>query len=286
MIETKATARSIGRTYAAPLVFLLATSGGCGLADKLTGPDTLAIQKFVATPSQVDPGSTVMLIWDVAGAESVQISGGVGTVAAKGSFPVRPTATIDYQLTARAGTSSATATVEVRVTGTSASPSPEPSPTPSPSPSPSPSPTPSPSPSASPSPSPSPEPSPSPAPSPEPLTCGVPATFQGSCGLTIQKLDLLPSGECIELTDIRTSSDCPVSFGVPLSVSFEITASSSHNFTWNQYPRKNDVLTPASGTVSGTGTTNVTLSDIVLDTALSIEVIRGDKMYLVFSLKH
>ena len=59
------------------------------------------------------------------------------------------------------------------------------------------------------------------------MTCGVPATFPGSCGLTSRKLDPLAAGECIELTDVRTSSDCPVSFGVPLSLSFEITASTT-----------------------------------------------------------
>jgi hypothetical protein len=118
------------------------------------------------------------------------------------------------------------------------------------------------------------------------VTCGVPATFQGSCGLIIKKPDPLSAGECIELTGIRTSSDCPVTFGVPLSVSFEITASSANNFTWKQYPGRNDVLTPTSGTVAGTGATNVTLSDIVLDSDLTIEVFRGDRIYLAFSLKH
>jgi hypothetical protein len=118
------------------------------------------------------------------------------------------------------------------------------------------------------------------------VSCGTPATFAGSCGLIVSKRDALPSNECIELTDIRTSSDCPVSFGLPLSVSFAVTSSSAMNFTWKQVPGKSDVLTPASGTIPGTGTTNVTLSDIVLDSALSIEVIHGDKTYLAFSLKH
>jgi len=118
------------------------------------------------------------------------------------------------------------------------------------------------------------------------VNCGAPATFAGSCGLTISKPDALPSNECIELTDIRTSSDCPVSFGVPLSVSFEVTVSSGSSFTWKQVPGKSDVLTPVSGSIKGPGATSVTLSDIVLDKALLIEVIHGDKTYLVFSLKH
>lgn len=118
------------------------------------------------------------------------------------------------------------------------------------------------------------------------MTCGVPATFQGTCGLTVSKLDPLATGECIELTAIRTSSDCPVSFGVPLSVTFEITASSAGSFTWKQYPARNDVLTPASGTIAGAGATSITLSDIVLGPDLAIEVVRGDKVHLVFSLKH
>jgi hypothetical protein len=282
-----------GRVFAAFLFGLGA--GGCGVLGGLTGPDGLSIQKFAASPDQVESGSTVALTWEVQGADSVQIDHGVGTVQPKGTTAIHPTQTTDYQLTARAGTSSATATVRVQVTGSSfPSPSPDPSPTPqaspspSPSPTPSPSPSPNPSPSSSPSPSPSPDASPSPSPSPSPVTCGPPATFNGSCKLTISRPDALSADECIELTDVQTSADCPVNFGFPLSLSFQVTASTvgPKNFVWRQVAVGNDVLTPSTGTIPGTGVTTVTLSDLVLSDVVSIEVVGQGKHYLVFTLRH
>jgi hypothetical protein len=269
---------------------------GCGVLGNLTGPDGLAIQKFTASPDQIEPGAVVALTWEVQGADAVQIDHGVGTVQPKGTTAIHPTQTTDYQLTARAGTSSASATVRVQVAGTSPSPgpapspSPDPSPTPNPSPSPDPSPSPSPAPSPSPSPaaSPTPAPSPSPSPSPEPVTCGVPVTFHGSCTLTISRPDALSADECIELTDVQTSADCPVNFGFPLSLSFQVTASTvgPKTFTWRQVPLGRDILTPAAGTIPGTGVTTITLSDLVLGDAVSIEVVGQGKHYLVFTLRH
>jgi hypothetical protein len=47
-----------------------------------------------------------------------------------------------------------------------------------------------------------------------------------------------------------------------------------------------DVLTPSSGTIPGTGVTTVTLTDLVLGDAVSIEVVGQGKTYLVFTLRH
>jgi outer membrane biosynthesis protein TonB len=263
---------------------------GCGkLTDAVTTPSNgPVIQRFLATPNPVDPGSVVLLTWEVAG---------VGTVTAKGSRVVAPGRTTTYKLNARSGTSSAYASVDVVVVGTSPSPSPKPStlpspePSPSPSPNPSPSPSPEPSPSSSPSPSPSPSASPSPGASPSPspspaVTCGTQATFPGHCHLTISYPDKLPASQCIELTDIRTSADCPVNFGVPLSLSFQITAEMAADYTWRRQANSADVVTPASGTVAKSGVTNVTVSDLVLGDRVTIEVVRGGNMVLAFTLKH
>jgi hypothetical protein len=79
-----------------------------------------------------------------------------------------------------------------------------------------------------------------------------------------------------------------VNFGFPLSLSFEVTASTTggKNFAWRAWPGGTDVLTPASGTISGSGVTHVTLSDLVLGDSVTIEVTRGDKTHLIFTLKH
>jgi len=270
---------------------------GCGkLTDAVTTPSSgPIIQRFLAAPNPVDPGSVVLLTWEVAGAETVQIDPGIGTVTAKGSRVVAPGRTTTYKLNARSGTSSAYASVDVVVVGTSPSPSPKPStspgpePSPSPSSNPSPSPSPEPSPSSSPSPSPSSSPSPDPSPSPSPspaVTCGTQATFPGRCHLTISYPDELPASQCIELTDIRTSADCPVNFGVPLSLSFQITAEMAADYTWHRQANSIDVVTPASGTVAKSGVTNVTVSDLVLTDRVTFEVVKGGNTVLVFTLKH
>jgi hypothetical protein len=119
------------------------------------------------------------------------------------------------------------------------------------------------------------------------VSCGAPATFDGACGLTIRRPDALPNDECIELNTVQASHDCPVNFGFPLSVSFQVTASAGNkNFTWRQVSKGTDILTPASGAISSNGVTNVTLSDLVLDDDLGIEIVGQGRTYLVFILKH
>jgi hypothetical protein len=79
-----------------------------------------------------------------------------------------------------------------------------------------------------------------------------------------------------------------MNFGFPLSLSFQVTASTlgTKTFTWRQVDLGRDVLTPSSGTIPGTGVTTVTLSDLVLGDAVAIEVVGQGKTYLVFTLRH
>jgi hypothetical protein len=118
------------------------------------------------------------------------------------------------------------------------------------------------------------------------VTCGTPATFPGHCSLTITYPDKLPASQCLELTDIQTSADCPVNFGVPLSLSFQVTAQTAADYTWRRAANSVDVVTPASGTVAMSGETNVTISDLVLTDRITIEVFRGGTIALRFTLKH
>lgn len=266
---------------------------GCGVFDSLTSPDGLAIQKFIASPEAVSAGSSTTLTWDVAGAESVSIDNGVGTVTAKGSQRVQPGRTTTFTLTAKAGTSSATATVQVTVMGASdalpsPSPSPSPSPEPSPSPSPSPEPSPSPSPGPSPSPSPSPSPEPSPSPSPAPVSCGTAVESAGSCGLTVTKPRELGEGQCIELTDIEVEPACPAGFNTTQQIRFEVTAHASlGELRWRRAASSGDVVTPSGGTIAASGATAVEIEDIVLGDSVTIEIYDGtDKVRLQFTLRH
>jgi PKD repeat protein len=75
-------------------------------------PATIAA--FTATPASVPLGSASTLTWDVAGATSVTINNGVGTVTGN-SVSVSPTATTTYTLVAKNAGGSAKATARVTV---------------------------------------------------------------------------------------------------------------------------------------------------------------------------
>jgi len=107
---------SDGRTVTAPITVTVA-SGAI--------PQVVV---FVATPQNIDAGSSTKLCWQVTGATSIQIQPGVGTnLNANDCATVSPTATTTYTLTATnaTGTIQANATVNVgtvRITSFTANP--------------------------------------------------------------------------------------------------------------------------------------------------------------------
>jgi hypothetical protein len=149
---------------------LVAALAGCHFIDPSETDKPLAIQRFVAVPSDIEAGAATTLSWSVEGAESVEVDNGIGLVPANGSRTVRPEVTTHYLLVAVAGTSLATASIRVEVDAPGGAPSPVPSvsPTPMPSPTPTPEPSPTPSPEPTPSPTPTPPPGDKPPPSPSP----------------------------------------------------------------------------------------------------------------------
>ena len=258
----------------------------CGLVKEFTEPSTLAIQKFVATPADINSGAAATLSWEVEGADTIEIDNGIGTVTAKGTKQVTPAWTTSFNLVARAGSSQATASVQVKVLpGTSASPSPSPSPSPSASPTPSPSP--SPSPSASPTPAPSASPSPIPSPTPTPVTCSAPATSAGNCSVTIVRPTTMAAGECIEVNAVTVNQSCPVGFATPRSLQFDVTAHTARTgLRWRRSVTSSDVLEPSAGAIAKNGTTSVLLTDLVLDSAVTIEIVEGSNVLIAFTLRH
>jgi hypothetical protein len=264
-----------------PLVAALAVSlVGCGLIDQINGPGGLTIQRFVASPDAVSAGASVTLTWDVAGAETVQIDNGVGTVPAKGTKTVVAYRTATYTLSAKAGSTAATASVQVSVKGASVSdpftfplgPSPDPSPTPKPSPSPD----------ASPSPSPSPSPS-----SGADSACGESIDSADACEIEVSHPTALPQGQCVELTRLHSSKGCPVSEGVEFEVKFELTSDVAKKLHWKRGDKTKDVVDPKTGLVNADGVTKVSVSDTVVGDAMGIDVVDDEGVvYLHFSLKH
>jgi hypothetical protein len=109
------------------VIGLVALTAACSLVDQVTGSGELAIKKFAASSTQVAPGSTVTLTWDVQGADVVQIDG-VGTVTSRGQRDQRVEADTTFRLHARSGDSAMDASVVVRVGAPIPSPSPSASP--------------------------------------------------------------------------------------------------------------------------------------------------------------
>ncbi len=258
------------------LPFVALATIRCGLVQQFTQPSSLSIQKFVATPADVTSGGSVTLSWDVQGADTIEIDNGIGTVPSKGTHLVQPAWTTSFNMVARAGSSQATASVQVRV-------APQTTTSPSPSPSPSPSASPSPSPSASPSPSPTPVPNPTPT----PVTCGAPAGSAGNCGLTVVRPTAMASSECLELSAVTVNQSCPVGFATARSLRFDLTTHTSRTgLRWRRSVTSSDVLDPSEGPVSSQSPTSVLLTDLVLDSTVTIEIVDGSKALLAFTLRH
>ena len=77
------------------------------------------ILDFKATPASIQPGQGAMLSWSTENPNSVTIDPEVGSVTARGSKQVKPSATTTYTLTVRGPNGDVTQTVKVTVAGTS-----------------------------------------------------------------------------------------------------------------------------------------------------------------------
>ena len=76
--------------------------------------EALQILRFFANPAQTTPGGQSALIWEVVGAEEVEITG-IGSVGATGSSTVTVDETTTYTLTARSASNEVVATAVVTV---------------------------------------------------------------------------------------------------------------------------------------------------------------------------
>jgi hypothetical protein len=112
-------------------------------------------------------------------------------------------------------------------------------------------------------------------------------TTAGNCRVNVVKPVALPAGQCLELTHVSVSQPCPVGFSTIRSVTFRATARTSRaRLQWRRSADSGDVLDPSSGRILPNGQTEVTLTDIVLDDRVRIEVVDGDDVLLRFTLRH
>jgi hypothetical protein len=140
---------------------------GCNIFEGDPLDSTPIIKRFEAMPNPTKSGGSVMLRWEVKGAESTQIAPEIGSVQKKGFRELRPTVTTRYTLTARAGTSVWSTSIDVVVSGSSQAPEVSvPTPTPSPT-------------------TPTPTPRPTPTPSPTPNSYVPPAPGTARCSETV-----------------------------------------------------------------------------------------------------
>lgn len=107
-----------GQTYNFRLVVKdsLGAQGTAKVAVTTAAAAQVRILQFTATPNAITAGQSSTLAWQVENAESVEISGGVGSVnPSSGSTPVTPAQTTTYTLTAHGQGKTATATAVVSV---------------------------------------------------------------------------------------------------------------------------------------------------------------------------
>ncbi len=117
--------------------------------------------------------------------------------------------------------------------------------------------------------------------------CRAAAGPVGNCSLSISKPTALPGGECIELTTLTVNQSCPVGVNTIRSLRFDVTAHTSRtNLTWRRSDESSDVLQPGFGAIGGNGTTSVLVSDLVLDSSVTIEIVSGAATLLSFTLRH
>lgn len=75
------------------------------------------VVKFEANPNRVQSGEETLLSWQIEGADSIEITGGVGQVSATGSRMVKPQSSGNYTVTARRGSVEVKETATVQVLG-------------------------------------------------------------------------------------------------------------------------------------------------------------------------
>jgi len=110
------------RLASAILVLSLALSG-CAPPGLPPSEQQPVVDSFDADPLTVSAGEAATLTWTVSDARTVEIDGGIGSVALSGSRLVSPTETTIYTLTATGSAGkTVTATTQVRVQATAATP--------------------------------------------------------------------------------------------------------------------------------------------------------------------
>jgi hypothetical protein len=97
----------------------------------------------------------------------------------------------------------------------------------------------------------------------------------------------MSTGECLEVITVTVNQSCPVGFATARSLRFDVVAHTARTgLRWRRSVTSSDVLDPSEGAVASNGTTSVLLTDLVLDSAVTIEIVDGSKVLEAFTLRH
>jgi hypothetical protein len=91
----------------------------------------------------------------------------------------------------------------------------------------------------------------------------------------------------VTLTDLVSDRDCPSELNTTVGLTFEVdNPKAGRNLWWRRAESSFDVLYPSSGSIPAAGKSRVSLSNLVLDQTVTIEVLEGDQRMMSFTLKH
>ena len=89
------------------------------------------------------------------------------------------------------------------------------------------------------------------------------------------------------LTDVVSDRECPAEVNTTVGLTFEIdNPAPRRNLWWRRAESSFDVLTPSSGSIAAAGKNRVSVSTLVLDQTVTVEVLDGDQRLMSFTLKH
>jgi hypothetical protein len=98
----------------------------------------------------------------------------------------------------------------------------------------------------------------------------------------------LAGDQCIELVAVDLSASCPVGDGTSLDLGFKVKAKTGADaLSWRRSGDSFDAIFPSSGSISSDGTSNVSLTDVVLADKVTFEVVdAGGRVRLRFTVRH
>lgn len=122
---------------------------------------------------------------------------------------------------------------------------------------------------------------------PTPVPCGTPPEEAPRCSVAVAYADDLPADQRVTLTDLVADRACPSELNTTVGLTFEVDVPKpGRNLWWRRAESSFDVLYPSSGSIAGSGKSRVSLSNLVLDQSVTIEVLDNDQRLLSFTLKH